>query len=288
MSCGYRTLAAEDVVQGATIPVGVMYPAAGEERVKRFGPYELSVARDAEPVGTGLPVVVISHGNGGSPWTYRELAKHVAMAGFVVAMPEHIGNSRSDNSLERTAQNLANRPRHIGLAIDAVKSDAALGRVADVERVAVMGHSIGAYTALAVAGGRPWVAGADGVVHPVDVDRDARVKALVLLMPATFWFPPEGLRGVDVPVLMRTGERDEITPTEVHARAVIDGVADGARVEHKVIAGAGHFGVMSKFPAGMARVDFPPSQDPEGFDREAIQGELFGDVVEFLERVLRG
>jgi hypothetical protein len=55
-----------------------------------------------------------------------------------------------------------------------------------------------------------------------------------------------------------------------------------------VIAGAGHFGVMSRFPAEMVRADFPPSQDPVGFDREAAQGELFGDVVEFLERNLKG
>ncbi|MFL5350272.1 MAG: hypothetical protein ACJ8AT_36315 [Hyalangium sp.] len=37
----------------------------------------------------------MSHGTGGSPWTYRGMAAHLARAGFVVALPEHPGNNRS-------------------------------------------------------------------------------------------------------------------------------------------------------------------------------------------------
>ncbi|MFY0568662.1 hypothetical protein ACN28E_33250 [Archangium lansingense] len=44
------------------------------ERLEHFGPYPLSVATDAPVEGERLPLVAISHGTGGSPWTYRGMA----------------------------------------------------------------------------------------------------------------------------------------------------------------------------------------------------------------------
>jgi dienelactone hydrolase len=81
------------------------------------------VALDAPPADGVWPLVVISHGNSGTPWAYRQLAKHLVLAGFVVALPAHTGNTRLDNSLAGTAANLANRPRHLTLAIDAVLAE---------------------------------------------------------------------------------------------------------------------------------------------------------------------
>ncbi len=287
-SCGCRLLDMHDVVQGATLPLALLYPARGDEHAAHFGPYTLDVAMDAPPCGARHPLLVISHGNSGTPWAYRELAKHLVRAGFVVALPAHTGNTRHDNSLAGTAANLANRPRHISLTIDTVLADAVLKDHVAPYGVALIGHSIGGYTALAVAGGQPWSSPAespDGQLRPVPVQQDQRVAALVLLNPAAFWFVPESLRAVRVPILIRTGAKDEITPIE-HAHKIINGVADASLVEHKDVAGGGHFAFMSKFPPEMTRPNFKPSQDPPGFDRESIQPELFADVTSFLKRTL--
>ena len=287
-SCGCRLLEVEDSVQGAVIPLALLYPAVGAESTEHFGPYALDVARDAPAADGAWPLVVISHGHSGTPWAYRELARHLALAGFVVALPAHTGNTRNDNTLAGTAANLANRPRHISLSIDAALADPVLATHIGTGGVAVIGHSIGGYTALAAAGGQPWTGPYEkkgAAPAPVPVTPDARIGALVLLNPATFWFVGESLRAVRVPILMRTGEKDRVTPAE-HARNVIDGVADAALVEHKEIAGAGHFAFMSKFPPELTRPNFPPSQDPPGFDRAAIQPAFFADVVEFLRRAL--
>ncbi len=297
LRCGCRLVNINDAVQGAVVPTAYLYPADAEEHTEHFGPYSLDVALDAPPASGAWPLVVISHGHSGTPWAYRELAKHLALAGFMVALPAHTGNTRTDNTLAGTAANLANRPRHITLAIDAALADAALGAhvahvtdVAQAANVAVIGHSIGGYTALAAAGGLAWSGpyerkDSQALPEPVPITPDPRIRALVLLNPATFWFIAGSLRPVDLPILMRTGEKDEVTPIE-HAHKIIEGVAQPSLVEHRDIPGAGHFAFMSKFPPELTRPGFKPSQDPPGFDRVAIQPEFFADVTAFLRRTL--
>lgn len=291
-TAGCRFVDLTDPVQRAAIPLAFLYPAQAEEATRDFGPYPLEVALDAPPSGRGLPLIVLSHGNNGTPWAYRHLAANLARAGFVVAMPEHPGNSRSDGSLAGTLANLENRPRHIARVIDAALADPVLSDRIDAARIGVIGHSIGGYTALCLAGGRPWAGPPhhptpDGRPAPVAVEPDARVRAIALLAPATFWFAPEGsLSAVTVPILLRAGERDAITPP-FHAERVLRGVGSPqGRVDFKIVAGAGHFSFMSPFPPAMARADFPPSQDPPGFDRPGFQPLLLADVRDFFLRAL--
>jgi predicted dienelactone hydrolase len=248
----------------------------------------MSAAWDAPVAGTGLPLVVVSHGNNGSPWTLRDLGAHLARAGFAVVLPEHVGNSRGDGRLTGTVANLRNRPRHVSLALDAVLADDALGPRVRRGPVGLVGMSIGGYTALAAAGGRPWSGPQETPAgpQPVDVQADGRIGALVLLAPATPWFmAPGALQGVAQPILMFTGSRDDLAPAW-HADVVRQGVPDPPRVEHHVVDGAGHFSFLSAFPAAMAGPGFPPSQDPPGFDRLALQPRLFADIAAFLHRTL--
>jgi predicted dienelactone hydrolase len=292
MAIGCRRLAVTDPVRGGAVPAWALYPAGdpAAERIEQFGPYPLSVAIDAPAAGAGLPVVAISHGNNGSPWTSRDLARHLAGAGFAVLLVEHPGNSRADGSAAGTIANLENRPRQLGLALDALLGEGALAGHLAAGRIGLIGHSIGGYTALALAGGRPTAfpnESADGQPRPVPVARDPRIGALVLLAPATVWFMAEGaLAGVDLPILMRSGELDTIAPPALHAAIVLRGVADPARVDHRVVRNAGHFSFQSPFPPAMTRPDFPPSQDPPGFDRAAYQPVLHGEVEAFLRAAL--
>jgi predicted dienelactone hydrolase len=285
---GCRTIDLLDPVQQVRIPLSLLYPTGAPASAERFGPYSLELARDGEVAGDGLPLVVISHGNGGSPWVYRGLAAHLARAGHAVAMVEHIGNSRSDNSLAGTVANLENRPRHVRLAIDAALADAHVGPRLDAGRVAIVGHSIGAYTALATAGGRAMTLPGDagGGPFPVETARDRRIRAVVLLAPAIDWFGADGaLVEVDVPILVRTGERDPLCPSQ-RVLWTLRSVPDPARIDHVDVAGAGHFSFSSPFPPTMTRPDFPPSQDPPGFDRAAYQAVLQDEVVAFLRAAL--
>lgn len=279
---GYRQLSVADTTQDAHIPVLVFYPTETPTTMATLGPYQFEVSPDA-PVAAGhFPLVLISHGSGGTHILYRTIAMHLARHGYIVAIPEHPGNNRIDNSLYGTVDNLVNRPRHVRLVLDAVVADAELGASAQTDNAAVIGHSMGGYTALAVAGGLP---SKDG--KPVEVETDARVQALVLLAPATAWYQAEGaLRHVNLPILLLTGEHDDITP-QWHADLVLTGVANRQRVDFHVIDNAGHFSFLSPFPDKLKAGGFAPTLDPEGFDREAFHQVLPEDIQQFLDRHLR-
>ena len=93
------------------------------------------------------------------------------------------------------------------------------------------------------------------------------------------------LAEVVAPILMLTGEQDQIVPPQ-HARIIRNGVADPGRVEHRIVPRAGHFAFQTPFPAEMTRPDFAPSQDPPGFDRAAYQPILHAEVEAFLRHAL--
>lgn len=287
---GCRAMEVNDPVQGVPIPMWLFYPTQMPERTESIGPYQLNLAMNAAMEGGRTSLVVVSHGGGGSSLTYRDLVAHLARAGFAVALLEHPGNCRSDNSLNGTAANLENRPRHIRLAIDAAFADNTVGVRLLADRVALIGHSMGGYTSLVVAGGRPMTGPLEtppgGLPVPIPVSSDHRVRALVLLAPACGWFSSEGaLTNVDVPILMLTAEKDELA-AHLHTDFVKRGVRDPGRVDHRVIPGAGHHAFQSPFPPAMTRPDFPPSQDPQGFNRTEFQTILYAEVLSFLQRVL--
>jgi predicted dienelactone hydrolase len=270
---------------GTHFPLYVFYPAVGASRPEPVGPYVLDVARGAAITPGRYPLVLVSHGSGGSPLVYRDLACALAAQGFVVALPEHPGNNRHDNSRNNTLANLRERPGHVVAALEALQVQAEFAGSLRADAVFMIGHSLGGYTALALAGGVPTSLppeAPDGLAHVLEVAHDARIRALVLLAPATIWFGERGaLEAVDLPILMLTGENDTVTP-DFFADFVINGVRDRARVQHRVIANAGHFSFMSPFPAPLCNPAFPPSQDPPGFDRAGFVGELADMVGEFL------
>ncbi|WP_437511931.1 alpha/beta hydrolase family protein [Sorangium sp. So ce1099] len=280
---GSRSLVVRDAMKDLSFPVLLMYPTNVPARVVSMGPYSLELAPDAPLPGGPSPLVVISHGSGGTPLAYRTLASHLARSGYLVAMPEHPGDNRHDQSLSETAENLEDRPRHIRLTMDALFSNPEIGPHLQPANVALLGHSMGGYTALAVAGGQPWT----GLGQKVAVTRDERVKALVLMAPAASWFVPNhALQDVSVPILLLVAEHDRITP-RWQGQLVLDLVPDRAQVTYKIIENAGHFSFLSPFPPPMRNPGFLPATDPPGFDREAFQPQLQEDVRGFLDASLR-
>ncbi len=271
-----------DRATGARLPALFMYPSNSPETEQHLGPYTLDVAMDSDCARGKFPLIVISHGSGGSHLAYRTLAAHLARNGYVVICPEHPGNNRNDNSLAGTERNLTERPRHLQLATDFMLHDSVFAEHLLSDRVGVIGHSMGGYTALTIAGGHPSAFAHEaesGESTLLETVTDSRIKAMVLLAPASAWFIAAGaLRNVHIPILMMTAERDEYTP-EFHAEIVKKGLPQSTPVTHRIVPNAGHFAFVSPFPAAMASRSFPPSQDPEGFDRTAFHQQINAEIL---------
>ncbi|EJW15844.1 alpha/beta hydrolase [Paenibacillus alvei] len=283
---GLRKVEISDNALSISFPMWIMYPTGTAEQTVQLGPYPTELASDAEVLEGTFPLVLISHGTGSTPFAYRMLAQHLARNGFIVGMPEHPFNNRNDNSLEGTMQNLANRPRHIRMAIDWFFENEGFAEKVIPNDVSVIGHSLGGYTALAAAGGEPTSfphESPEGQPQRIEVTPDPRIQSLVLLAPASVWFQSEeALRMINIPILMLDAEKDPFTPA-FHAQIIMNGVADRDKVQYRTVQNAGHFSFLSPFPASMVSPSFPPSQDPPGFDRIQFQEELYAEITRFLK-----
>lgn len=282
---GVSSLMIEDKELGISFPLFLFYPTTSEPEQLVLEGVNVQAANDA-PVAEGThPLVLISHGTGGFNLGYRTIAEYLAEHGFIVALPEHYKNNRNDNSLENTDENLTIRPRHISLSVDALLIDPRLSHHIEPEHYALIGHSMGGYTALAVAGGTPWNFNRERL----DISSDSRVKTLILLAPATEWFSPSGsLKEINLPILMLTAEHDKPLPAGWHQRTanIVLSQIDENLIEFRVVENSGHFSFLSPFPESRRSPDFLPSTDPEGFNREEFHTELNQEILSFLSDVM--
>lgn len=277
---GSKEIQIRDESKDINFNVLVQYPTNEPSMPTAFGSYTMDVCINAKLLEGEFPLVIISHGNGGSHILYRTISTHLAKNGYIVAMVEHYGNNRNNNEFENTEENLILRPKHISLTIDKLLSDSFFSNHIIKDKIAVIGHSMGGYTALALAGGIPRTR--EGKI--IKTTPDQRVKAVVLLAPGAGWFL-NGLDNVTIPILMLTAEHDPITPAW-NAEFVLQSISDKSLVTYRQIENAGHFSFLSPFPESMKSAKFLPSTDPEGFDREEFHAQLPKEILAYLDEKL--
>ncbi|MBT9459901.1 MAG: alpha/beta hydrolase [Burkholderiaceae bacterium] len=140
--------------------VTLWYPAVADARMEVLpaGPFALEpVAPGAAPAASParLPLLLLSHGTGGSALAMSWLARALAARGFLVAGVDHHGNTGAEAEYRLEAF-LAwwDRPRDLSAALDRLLADPQWGPRVDTQRVGVIGFSLGGYTALAALGAR--------------------------------------------------------------------------------------------------------------------------------------
>lgn len=84
--------------EGPPVEVGIWYPTDAAASPMRLGLNAHTVAAGAPVVGEHLPLIVMSHGNGGSFAGHADTAQALAEAGFVVAALTHPGDNYKDQS----------------------------------------------------------------------------------------------------------------------------------------------------------------------------------------------
>jgi dienelactone hydrolase len=165
-----------------------------------------------------VPLVVFSHGIGGSREGYSYIGKFLAANGMAALHLQHAGSDRNIwfgnplamvNRLQTAAKEseAIDRAKDVSFAIDQVLADSKLGLRIDAARIAAAGHSYGANTTLLVSGARIQREG-----RTLDYT-DKRIKASVIISAPPFYGEgnPQNILGhIAIPTLHITATGDEI------------------------------------------------------------------------------
>ncbi|MGW2491958.1 alpha/beta hydrolase family protein [Streptomyces sp. NPDC001606] len=230
-------------------------------------PVRLYLWEPSRPRAARAPLVVVSHGTGGSGSTMEWLVRPLHGAGFRVAALDHHGNNYVDGYEPEGFLHVWERPRDVSFALDVLAREQPLGPVG------VAGFSLGGYTAAALAGARldPQIVGSvlTGTVplpeipefpgalealrkkHPLDESSrgvleaaaadlsDSRVRAVFQVAPgAGGLVTRESLATVRVPVAIRWGGADTVNPYDIDTRPYLEhiptasGSSAGPHVRH--------------------------------------------------------
>ena len=266
--------------------VTIWYPAKAGTKVAPvvIGPpsrplFEIAdMALDAAPAPGKRPVILLSHGFGGTAENMGWLGAGLAEGGYIVVSVDHPGNNTLDKTLVGAVA-WWERPRDMIAALAAMRQDKTFGPLIDPDKVGVAGFSIGGMTALALAGGRidphnydafckaepgdgvcqpppemadaPKIAREDGVRMLGLTEAEAHageggvlpgVRGVLSIAPPSQMLAPASLADIHAPVVLIAGEDDTTVPPAHHAALAAKAIAGSKLV---IVPGVAHYSFMA-------------------------------------------
>jgi predicted dienelactone hydrolase len=189
-----------DAKRSRSVPVKIYYPVTA---------------------GKVFPVIIFSHGLGGSREGYEYLGRYWASHGYVSVHVQHLGSDdavwrestqimKSLREAAANVKNAVNRPQDVSFAIDQLeivnRETAPLKGKLNLNSIGVAGHSFGGFTVLAVIG--------QVFVGPLGNEftvADKRIKAAIAMsapVPSKADLK-KSFGSIKVPCLHMTGTQDE-------------------------------------------------------------------------------
>lgn len=313
------------------LKTAIWYPAAAtatkEETIFGGAPAEqlfapVTVAPDAEisTASRNYPLVLLSHGTGGSAVQIMWLGYYLAARGYIVAAVNHHGNTGAEQ--RRAAQGFLlywERARDLTAVLDKLLADPVFGAHINRNRIGAAGFSLGGYTVISLAGAvfspqefeafcrsprRDFTCGpqpefpdaprlfeelkkTDPVVRESlrrarDSYRDKRIKRVFAIAPALgSGFTKAGLGEVKIPVHIVIGQADKVTPLATNAQRYAN-LIKGASLT--ILPGQiGHYTFLAECtPRGKAVIDI--CRDAEGVDRAQVHRQVAQLAFELFEQ----
>lgn len=310
--------------------LGLLYPADSDAResTRFLGPpdrplFVMGQTAHRAPMEPGVktwPVVLISHGTGGSAAGMGWLGCRLAGRGYVGIAVDHHGNTAGEPYLPEGFLCWWERARDLTLALDRLSRDGPLAGRLDETRAFAAGFSLGGYTALALAGAitdmrlfESWMKQQPGPVGPREfpdiadhIERllatspefrrsqarqgesylDDRVKAVFACAPAppVRAFTEASLKGIEIPVGMIVGAGDVETPHE-HCAAWLERLLADSRL---TLLGpeVGHYVFLCVTTEAGRALDPEICVDAPGVDRRAIHDQAARLALDLFRRAV--
>ncbi len=281
--------AIRDAERSDRVRYTVWYPAqaGAKEAPITIGPpgnplFDVGSSAADAPVAAGRwPVLLLSHGNGGTARMMGWFGTAMARAGYVVVAVDHPGNNGMDAMTAAGSILMWNRVDDLAAAWAAVQADSRLAAHVDAERLGLAGYSAGGYTALVAAGITPDMSRLvafceanpkDGVCAPqlenpeftferrmalaaapqmapwvATSGEDRRipsVRSVFLMAPAIVQaFDPAELAKIDVPVSVVVGEADGVASPATNSKVISEA---NAKARLQVLPDVGHYDFLSE------------------------------------------
>jgi predicted dienelactone hydrolase len=285
-----QDLVLRDEKRQKDLEVRVRYPAVAQNAPGRF------------------PLVVFSHGAGGSRDAFPDLTAHWASHGYIVVLPTHADSiqlrRRSGEDLSRLQRDLdslrrdvkpLDRLADVTFVLDSIgaleqrvaglRDTDGVGRI-DRQRVGMAGHSAGALTTQMAAGVK--VRGvAPGALLEARSVGDARIDAAVLISgqgTTNRMFTAQSWNELSKPMLVITGSKDVAaigSETPASRREPFEKAKPGDKYL-VFIEGATHSSYQGKGPA--ARLD---REQPTDAELEMITSVTSSATLAFLDLYLK-
>ena len=223
-----------------------------------------------------FPLILLSHGIGGSSAMMAWLGSALASHGFIAAAVNHPGNNALEDYTIPGAVFWGQRARDLSALLDLLLADPTFGPRIDAKRVGAAGFSLGGLTVIELAGGIAEFsryqdfcksAKADGmctdtieypgllakvtVLAKTDLSiqaafaenskshRDPRISAIFAMAPALGpAFSPDSLAKISIPTQIVAGSVDTVVPIETSAKFFAAKIP-GAQVS--ILQAVGHY-----------------------------------------------
>lgn len=320
---GFQSITIHDPVNGGTMPGYVFYPSVQPSKITWIGPYELHATRNAPAMPGAKPLVVISHGHGGSDLGHHDLAVYLARHGFITATLQHPKDNFIDDSGDGHPEVEIGRPIQVKATISMLLNDPNWKELIDPLHIGVAGFSNGGYTSLLLVGAVPrFTRFLDYcTAHPSDQNqcghidafkaeaarhgqtpeqmltemqdefhrwgdpRDPRVKAAFAMAPMSLVFDKAGLASINRPVFLYYGQDDQVLKPKYNALHIAPLIKTLAGIQ--MIPKAGHYVFLTPCSPQLTKEAQGICKDQPGVDRVAIHRQINTDALAFFRKTLK-
>jgi predicted dienelactone hydrolase len=306
----------------------VWYPAesSSEEKDQYVGPPDAPLffagraAKDATfaPSFGTYPLVVLSHGTGGSAMQMAWLGTYLAARGYIAVAVNHPGNNAVNGYTPQGFAEGWERAKDVSTVITDMLSDSRFGERIDAGRIGAAGFSYGGYTMMELAGATTdfhqlltWCDQTknscnppempdlmekfkaiqqqadvqDAIQHAGDSYRDARIRAVFAIAPAVARaFAPEKLQEIAIPVEIVVGASDQLAPLPDNAEFFARNITGAKLIT--LPGGVGHYTFLD-VGTEAGKKQFPQLfVDNAGVDRESVHTEVGQMAADFFDEEL--
>lgn len=267
------------------------------------------------------PLIVLSHGTGGSALQMMWLGQYLASRGFIVAAINHHGNTGAEENYAPQPFALWwERTQDLKVAINKLLADSQIGKHIDAKKIGAAGFSIGGTTVTSLAGGvfsiddyyrfcasaqrdatcvsPPEYATAmkefeelktkdqivvESLKRAGDSFRDKRVKAVFAIAPALgSSFTETSLQSIKIPFEIVVGDADKMTPAKTNAQRIAQSVK---KSNLTILPNVTHYTFLGEC-TDFGKTILPICRDEQEVDRSAARQKVRQMAAEFFRKNL--